>query len=421
MVAINSVAELTTQLNAATGGEILEIAPGALPARTRFVSPSGKTYSSPVTIKSLDTNNKAEFEQFTPGSGNLIFDDIRFNFQHDPTLTGVNADVIPAEPCIDIDNVSDFTIRNCFFTTTGTDPSGEIMGRALDAQISGNIHITGCTFDTINDGVHLNQADNSSFIGNECVRLGSDGIQITSSDNVDITDNLFHNWQNPRASGHIDAIQILRGFGGCSNINILRNVFDMGNGYWGQMNWSGADGRDMSDPFYRHTNVVIEDNIYYAGAINCIAITGVDGLTINQNFIQEAQSSTANFSIPLLTVFTGSTGVTITNNIWRGTNSNFPFEPSYTVSNNHLLTKSDWGPSGQLIAQAVGDTDGYTDLQINSGPAHTGLAGSRMMKRTGGWGGAEITPHASYFGGNQGAVPLPVLPAGSVAATVTVP
>jgi hypothetical protein len=194
----------------------------------------------------------------------------------------------------------------------------------------------------------------------------------------------------------------------------------MANGHWGQMNWSGADRRDMGDPFYRHTNVTIEDNIYYAGAINCVAITGVDGFVFNQNTIQEAQSTTPNFSVPLLTVFTGSTSVTITNNIWRGTNVNFPFDPAYTVSNNHLLTKSEWGPADQLIALAVGDADGYTDLQINSGAAHTGLAGSRMMKRTGGWSGQEITPHPAYLGGNQGSVSLPVLPSGSVAASVTV-
>lgn len=414
MVTVNNASELTTQLNAATGGETIELAAGV--NFGDYSTPSGKSYSTPVTITSLDTNNPGVFRSLLILSNKLTFDDVKLDYTYSP------GDTVPAFFIIEASSRSDIILRNSeIIGDLDSDGENNATGRGFYMNGGSNVTIEDNYFHNMHDGLDFRQVTNITVTGNEFKSLGSDGAQVMSCTNVTITDNHLHQWENVRTSGHVDAIQMLRQFGGIDTITISRNVFDMADGYWGQMLWSGADGFAMDDAFYRHNDVTIEDNIIYGGSITCIAINGVDNYTLRNNLIQEAQSSTPNHSTPLVTVYTGTTGVTIENNIWPGTNSNYPFDPGYTVSNNHVVTKANWGASGQLIAQAVGDVDGYHDLQINSGAAYTGNAGSRMAKRTGGWGGAELYPHASYQGGNQGAVPLPVLPSGSVSATVTVP
>lgn len=408
MVTVNNASELTTQLNAATGGETIELAAGV--NFGRYSTPSGKTYSTPVTIRSLNTNNRGVFGEFWINSGNIILDDILFDYVYQ----GGDA---TARPTIYTDGHDNITVQNC--ELLGDNDGSEITGRAIEFRNMTGATITGNKIDGYNDGNHYLLVNTLVYTGNEVVNCGSDGIQLTTVDGATVSGNVFHNWSAPRASAHVDAIQLLRNFGGCNNVTIKENVFDMANGYPGQTFHAGADGYDMGNSLYIHTNITYENNLIMMGHINGLSLTGFDNLIIRKITMQEAQSTQPISSVPIMSINPINTNVTIEDNIYPGVNVNWPYDAAWTVSNNHILTRTNWGT--ELLQVAAGDTDGYNDLQINSGSAHTGLAGSRLGKRTGGWSGQEITPHAAYLGGNQGAVTLPVLPSGSVSATVTVP
>lgn len=407
MVTVNNASELTTQLNAATGGEIIELAAGI--NFGRYTTPSGKTYSTPVTIRSLDTNNRGIFGQLNLNSGNVILDDILFDYvwqSGDQTWTAA----------IYSNGHNNITIQNCEFL--GDNDGSEITGRAIELFYMTGATVTGNKIDGFNDGNHYFSVNNLVFTGNEIIRCGSDGIQLTTVNGATISGNIFHDWVAPRASAHVDAIQLLRNLGGCNNINIKENVFDMANGYMGQTFHAGEDGYDMSNSLYIHTNITYENNLIMMGHANGFSLSGMDNLTIRKNTMQEGQSTQPIHSVPIMSINPSNCiNVTIEDNIYPGVNVNWPYDGAWTVSNNHVLTRTNWGV--ELLQLAAGNIDGYNDLQINSGAAHIGLAGSRLGKRTGGWNGQEIITHAAYPGGNK-SISLAAIPAAGISVSVLV-
>jgi hypothetical protein len=195
-------------------------------------------------------------------------------------------------------------------------------------------------------------------------------------------------------------------------MDIIDNVVDQADGDRGQMIWAGLNTRDLNNANHIHRDVVIRDNILINGHVNGIGLEGVTNLTIEQNFIHlGVNGGGAGEGEPVVNL-PNCVNITADKNIWPGYSG-----PSYTGTN-YVLTSANRGTELTVLKD---ETDGYFDIQLESGnTAYTALAGSRMMKRAGGWGGAEITPHASYLGGNSGSASLPTLPSGSVSATVTV-
>lgn len=427
MVTVNSGAELNTELTNATGGEIIEIAAGV---NVGSITVNAKNYASEVVVRSLDTNNKGVFTYLRVfnGCNNLTFRDVIFNY----TFTSGDSSLL-----VNFSSENSNNIKFDQISISGDqDGSGYNTGTGLYLSYGLNNSVTNCDIHNFNNLLESFNNTNITITGNQFRGQASDALKITSCVTALIRGNHFHSVSTvPFPGAHMDFIQLQRNLGGCTDVDALNNVFDYGNGHWGQCFWAGGDGYDLSVQANRHQRVTIRDNIFYNGHTNGYGVWGTDDLTLENNSMFEGtpasmtptqtQDANGNYShlgvsqapYPRYNIDSGCTNVIIRNCIAAGTVGTF--DPSWTTSNNHIITRSSYG--GDITVHAKGSTDSYHDYELASGAAHTGMAGSRMMKRTGGWAGQEIAPPSTYQGGVSGVTPLPVLPAGSVAATVTVP
>lgn len=434
---VSNSSELSTALSASVAGDVIE---GTAGANLGALSYSATNFTGGgLTIRSQSQSNRAYFTSLnlSGNAGNITFEDILFNY----TFTSGDS---ASHNEFYVNSVVSIRFRRCEFNgDTDGAPYNYATGQGLNISYGSGHRLEDCKVKTWADALFIFNTTDFQMTGTEVTGNSADGCKLTSCTDVLIQGCHFHNnaaeaynWHDQANAAHVDCIQLQRNLGGCSNVQILDNVFDYGQGTWGQCIWAGADGYDMSPGSqYRHSNITIRGNIFYNGHVNGYGISGADGLTIEKNTMLEGttpntsstQTHDANGNwawqgvsqspYPKFALGTDCTNVTITDNISAG--YHFALDPSWTATNNYVITRADYGNEVTVLANGVTHT--YHDYELATGAAHTGLAGSRMMKRTGGWSGQEITPPSTYQGGVSGVTPLPVLPAGSVAATVTVP
>lgn len=409
MVVVNNTTELTTELNNATGGETIQLAAGFDAGTSQYQTPT-KTFSSRVNIESLDTNNKGTFSKIKVNCGPVTFQDVAFVYVWQ---SGDGNEEFIVRCTNGVDGVY---FDNCRFVgDTGNAP--DRRGWACDFRSLDDIRVTNSYFQDWKIGIYFDRCTNTVFDDNEYTGGGGDSLRYVAGSDHSIQRNHFHSWATIVGAPHVDVIQLQHSAASNAAVNrldFIENVVDQADGDRGQMIWAGLNNRDLNNANHIHRDIVIRDNILINGHVNGIGLTGVTNLTMEQNLMQlGVNGGGAGEGEPVVALNT-CVNVVADRNIWPG------YGGPAVAGTNYVLTQSDWG--SELTRVADGPVDGYTDFRIESGnTAHTGLAGSRMMKRAGGWAGAEITPHPSYLGGNSGATPLPILPSGSVAATVTVP
>lgn len=422
MVTVNNDSELTTQLNAATGGEVIELAAGV--NFGRYNTPGSKTYTTPVTIQSLDNQNRGSFEKLQVNSGNVILKDFNINYVYrsgDFTFT----------PALLTFNSPNVTVDGLRIVGNQTDGGGLITGWAADFQGLGtpsdNLTVRNAYVEGFDNGFRILIANNVTFENIEMEALAADGIDPTGVKTMTMRKIYAHDWQTPRPGAHIDFIQLLRhaNTGGCEDILIDQCICDQGNGYFQQGVWGGIDGFDVSNSFNRHKRVTIQDTILITGHSNGVGVSGCDDLVMRRLMMLPgpfASRDTITGGIPVMNVSASNGPVIIEDSIYPGDAGGFPSGSTFT--NNYIRTRADIGGS-EILAPNVGDVNGFNDYQIASGALESGgrQAGPRIAQRVGGWVDAGIAPHAAYQAlpaGFQGGVTLPVLPSGSVSASVTV-
>ena len=432
---VSNNSELVSALAASAAGDVIECTASANLGSLDYNS-TDFAGGGGLVIRSQDPANPAFFThlRFTGNAGNITLMDLLFDY----TFVSGHA---PEEAEFSTSSVSNITFDYCEFRGDNQGaPYFYQRGLGLQIYYGSHISVTNCKFDTWYRCIEVFNSHNFTLRKSELTKNSGDALKVTSSNTLVVRDNHFHDNAYPVFGGHdmgsadhIDAIQIQRNLGGCVGIQIIGNIFDYGRGAWGQGIGIFQDSFDISPGSqYRHSDVTISDNVFYNGHDNGISVTGIDNLTINNNSLFEGTTpnttpsehydSNGNWKFqgvsqspyPRVTVL-NSTNVSVTKNISTGMNT---FDPAWTDTDNYVITRADYG--SDVTVHANGVTHTYHDYELVSGPAHTGLAGSRMMKRTGGWGGQEIAPHPSYQGGS-GAVAPPTLPAGSVTATFTVP
>jgi hypothetical protein len=436
---VSNNSELITAFAASAAGDVIECTAGA---NLGSWSPSTTYFSgSPLVIRSQDPNNRAYLTYFriTNGAGNIRFEDILFDY----TFSGEAETYAP----FSMSSAVDCHYLRCEFNgDTDGSPYFYQSGQGVQIYYGSGHTFEECKITTFTTLMLVFESHDFTLLNSELTDNSGDALDLVSCDNALVRGNHFHGnaypaygWHNIATAAHVDCIQLQRNLGGCNGVQILENVFDYETGTWGQCIWAGDDGADVSPGSqFRHSSVTIRDNIFYNGHTYGYGLSSVDGLTIDHNTMLEGRTPNANVSAyhdargnfvfqgapaspcPKATIGGSCTGVIFTNNITAEHSPNFPFQPGWTVSNNYEVPLAQHGTTVTVLADGV--SHGYHDYQLESGnAAHTGLAGSRMTKRVGGWGGQEITPPSTYQGGVSGVTPLPVLPAGSVAATVTVP
>ncbi|NOE28418.1 hypothetical protein GS612_19465, partial [Ruegeria sp. HKCCD6157] len=259
--AISDAAALAGALQNARGGEVYLLAPG-----NYGTLKLGKTFSSPVVIRSADPRKPACFNRMViDGTSNLHLDSVYFDYAFKRGEPEHIAYFV-------IQNSSKIKISNSVFggdqvRGTGTLADGNGTGRGLLLINSVDIDIANTEFRNWWKAILAVNSNSVSVIGSHLHSIRSDGLAFDNVDNIWVERNYIHDFGNTDGSqDHRDMIQIQRANNsGSANITIRDNVFDMGAGGFTQTIWAGGDGQDLGNGQMRHRNVLIENNIIYNG------------------------------------------------------------------------------------------------------------------------------------------------------------
>lgn len=350
------------------------------------------------------------------GCQNVRFDDIRFDR---PYTSGDGNQV----NTIEIDNAVNVSIYRGEIMGGIRTSDGAYNGRGLAGANCVNLVVEGVKFHTLYKG-YTGNASPARFSWNEFTAIRSDGMTLGGSDDVTVEFNYYHDFQTLAGSGaHPDLCQIQRSSGIGMNRFIFRyNVMDVGDGNFCQGLFSGDSGEVNTGvgTVVRHTEWQVYHNLIMVDHANDMVFTWVDDLHVYNNATIRIEAGNNSGTESGITCF-DCTNVRLDDNVA----GSWPTGPEFTNSGNVQVLIADW-PTQFNVLKATNRTDpakddGYHDFEIKAGGSlHTANVGPWIMKREGGWGGNGINPHPAYPGGFGGAVAPPTLPAGSVAADITV-
>ncbi|WP_209835504.1 right-handed parallel beta-helix repeat-containing protein [Ruegeria sp. HKCCE3926] len=388
-ITVTSAAELNQALSQATGGETILLAAGDYGQLNLHYT----NFASNVTIQSADPNAQASFSGIhVKQSSNVTFDGIKFDYTY-------NSGDYHFQSPFSVYDSQNIAFKNSIFdgdvaSGTGTSADGTGYGTGLTISGSTNVTIDNTEFLKWWKAVIAVNSNGVSVTGSDIHTIRSDGLVFDNVDNILVENNYIHDFGGAAGSGdHRDMIQIQRANGsGSDNITIRNNVFDMGNGDFTQTIWAGGDGKDINDPNVIHHNVLIEGNTIYNGHFHGISLYGVDGLTITQNSVLhvDEKTLTGGIEIPVINVSSGSTNVTIDQNITSqivGYNG----QSDWNVSNNALIQPGEYDQN--FTYQATAQGNGYNQYVVipgsladtlNAGSAHSyGASGSTTPQQGG--------------------------------------
>lgn len=393
MVVVNSASELTSELNSATGGETIELAAGV--NFGDFETPGSKTYSTQITVQSLNDSNRGVFSKLTVRSGNVKFKNITVDYTFTSGDSITKESILVGSASGSVNDIEFDGLRAIGDTNTGGYPNGKVFWFYDDSD---NIIVRNSVCNGFESGLLMQDGSNFQGINNEWYGFGSDIWNFAATDTILIEYDYAHDWVQPNPGAHIDWVQLLHSLvnNHCQDVTVRYCVVDQGAGFYQQVFWVAADGFDISNPIYRHKRITLHDNIFISGHVNGLGLAGVDDVNIHHNGWFVGPPSTRD-SVPNINFLDVDTPITFTDNIHPGY-VNAP--GAGTVSNNFTRDYSDFG--GDLTLLKEGIADGYHDIEIKTGTTlHTALAGPRIMKRAGDWGGNGVEPHADYPGGFQ--------------------
>ena len=341
-IVVSTAQELKAALATATGGETIILKAGNYGS----VSLTGgkdmpAALASGVTIRSEDVHNQATFAGLTlHGVSNLKFESVAFDYK---SQTGAVLSIAP----FSLLNVSGVSIVNCTFdgdvaTGLGAGQDGYGTGYGLAVDGSSNVTIRGNEFFNFNRGAVISNSTGVRVVNNNLHDLSSDGLDFANVDGVLIKGNHIHDFYlSPTSDAHPDMIQFWTTgtVSPSTNIKILNNFLDMGNGVADQSIFmrnelvdSGAAGTEM---FYR--NVEISGNVIRNGHYHGITVGETIGLSITNNTVLQALTTAegGSVSVPSINVAEASQSVTVTGNVMPAMSA--PLRTSHigwTVANN---------------------------------------------------------------------------------------
>lgn len=270
-VTVSTTAELNLAIKAAKGGETILLAPGDYGA----IAIKNKVMTGTVTIKSADGTHDAVFSDLRiDKSAGFAFNDIDV---HRPLKAGefdfTQAVYVSNSQRIDFVG-SDFTgslDNNCWND-----------GTALRVSDSTDVRVIDSTFEQWGQAAGFGHDTRLVVAGNTVTNV-REGFNFAADDNVTIARNSFSNFKPNYAAGdHSDAIQFFNNGtdAGSNHVVIRDNVILQGANGGSQGIFIRAENLAL-----KHTDFLIENNLYNGDARHGITLNGVDGATVRGNTV----------------------------------------------------------------------------------------------------------------------------------------
>lgn len=264
-VTVNSTSGLMAALKAASGGDIIQLAPGTYSG----MSMSNLTFDKPVTITSLDPNSQAVVNNFVLKNVNgLTFQNLEFQ------ATGG----AQAYWAFRVESSSNITFDSLdVHGTLDNNPQNDAYG--ISIRGSTNVTVSNSEFHELGVGITHISDDGLTITGNKFHSIRMDGIDGGGSRHVVVSENYFNDF-HPLASDHPDAIQFwttgMSRSGG--DITITNNVIVRGDG--AAMQGVFIQDEEHDKPYY---DVTVSGNLFVGTSYNGISVGHADGVSITDN------------------------------------------------------------------------------------------------------------------------------------------
>jgi len=365
VIKVTTQDELLTALKAATGGEVIELAPGQY-GKIKIYDGRNEYFRYPeqVTIKSADPQNPAVIGNlFIKGGQNLLFEDLVFKYGSKP---GAHVSV----RTVHLVKSQSVTIRANTFRGDNATGKNEIedgfaTGIALGVRESTDILIEDNFFTTWHRGAVFSKSTNVVVRGNEVTGMRSDGFNFAAIKGLLVEGNKFHDFRGAAGSGdHMDMIQFWtnRTDVPSSDIVIRGNILDSNEGNWTQSiylyNEEVARGRAGDEMYYQ--NILIEENVIRNAHSHGIFVGEAEGVTIRQNTLvhNATTGNEASVNVPKITVLKGAREVTVIRNVLPKLNIKGVGQPGWDISDNleiQRLSADSLNYQGDLFVDGLSD------------------------------------------------------------------
>lgn len=346
------------------GGEIL-LASGSQDMSIRLTQYQLQANGDePVTIRSEDPENPVTVSQIRlDGVNNVHIRDVDVDSEGVPHA--------PGEHDLNIGGSESITLENVHFNGSAEgvfDPANPTKSFGT-IRNSSDVTISDSSISNYFQGVFLRDSSGVIIEGTEFSGMQGDGIRMEGVQDIRIANNEFHSFQgSPYANNHDDMIQmwtvntqiISR------DIEITGNFFDSSNGF-GTQTILIQNERDGGNPERWYENITISDNVIYNSHVHALRVSGVNGVTIENNTVLWNDDSgvvmtgadDTQSTMPRIEVNTAS-DITITGNIVGAISA----PQGVDVSDNYIVTyvnASDPSYFGNHFINAT--TDGMLDLR----------------------------------------------------------
>jgi len=278
-IRVTNSQELVNALKNAVGGETIILATG----NYGDLDFSGRAYSSYVTLRSEDAENRAVFQKVDVRRVSYLrFESIVVHHEwRDGDTTDTCAFRAKDSNHIELLN------SELYGSTDGINTN--------DVKGFGTTNSTYVLFEanTVHDfyyGSKIYFSDNITMRHNTFRDIRCDGIAAESTSHITIENNTFtsfHPWMptgDPTIDDHPDFIQIYNGYGtkNMTDVVIRGNTMLRGTGGWAQSIFIESKSKDG---LYRGENFIIEYNTIYNGNMQGITIYDVAGVTVQHNTV----------------------------------------------------------------------------------------------------------------------------------------
>lgn len=292
-----TAAQLTSALKTAKGGDTILLAPGNYGA----VALNNFKFASAVTIKSANPSADAVLTTLkVSNSVNLSFEDI--DVRH--PLAKTETDFTPAVYIATSQRIA----LNGLDITGSLDGNPNNDGWGIRLDDSSNILVANTSFQQLNRALIARDSTALAITGNKVSEV-REGFNFADVQHVVIEGNAITRVQPNWAAGdHPDAIQFWNNgvASGSSDVIIRNNAILTDAKAVVQGIFVG-----MENAALRHSDFIVENNLYYGDSTHGISLYGVDNATVRGNTVLSIAGGTYESAINLNYV----RGATVTDNI----------------------------------------------------------------------------------------------------------